>query len=381
MKGERTAVHVLIIVFNFTAILITVKTPQLIKVRSHKIFVSILFCHLLYGFVDLVWEFKQTIPLTALNFYFVHCGLCCMIMLTIDRIYAIKFPFRYKESPTWVTILMISSCFVLPLVVLVLQMTFLTPRFTIQSWTLMALIVFCIVGLTSANLLLYIVSVKHMRSAKRQVNSVRQNYPKRDGTITDTSAEGTMNPGFTEDSPQPSHTLNSSNADDSPDQSKVEPVPNKVKCKKEVSIESTQRESAPSLGRERFKRRRSSCIRLRKEVRAAYMCIRLVLSFTIMTLPWLVERIMRYTTGYKNEILWRVALFLTASNSVVDPVMYILFNRELRGEMHKRVCCCCKKSSSLESSFNKSSIYTHQASVLNSSWNGDNSIRFVNNKI
>ena len=318
MRGERTAVHILIIITNTVALLITTRTRNIMKVRANKIFASLLLCHLLYGIIDMAWEFTQPTLLTSFNFYFVHCGLCLMVMITLDRIFAIQKPFRYEITPTVVTYVMIISCFLLPLILLILQMIFRSPDFKIQAWSSMILIVFNIVVLSISNMLLFHITRKHIKCAKRQINSLNQNYAHSINPTVNIIASSNLS------------YQNDCKDTNRPNKGESPPI---IPGRTDIHAYDSQPHTRASVTNSWSK----------KEVRAAYTCIGMVLSFTLLTLPWVIERVIRFSTGYKNELFWRVALFLTACTSVVDPILYILFNRRLRSKMFQTVVCCRKK--------------------------------------
>lgn len=78
-----------------------------------------------------------------------------------------------------------------------------------------------------------------------------------------------------------------------------------------------------------------------KQVRAAHICAGVVISYCILWLPLMVHdflKVLRMGSSfvYRGSIYSIIALFLSLSNSLVDPVIYILLNRELKTEWKKR---------------------------------------------
>ena len=324
MQGARTVVHVLIIITNSTALLVTARCPKIMRVRANRIFASLLLCHLLYGIVDTVWEYTQPMILTAFNFYLVQSGLLLMLMLTIDRIFAIKAPFKYEMATMKITYFMIIFCFTIPLTLLILQMIFQPKDFKFQALAVMILIVFHIVVLTISNLLLLHVTRKHIKLAEKQISSLKKNYP---------SSPPHSSSSLPEDSYEANRQYHENNTSGQETHVSVGKI--------SVYTNGAQSPSKDSVTNAWSKR----------EVRAAYTCIGMVLSFTVLALPWLIERVIRFSTGYKNELFWRIALFLTACASVVDPIIYILFNRQLRKKMFGTFLILRKKANASSNVF------------------------------
>ncbi|XP_057308869.1 alpha-1A adrenergic receptor-like [Hydractinia symbiolongicarpus] len=78
-----------------------------------------------------------------------------------------------------------------------------------------------------------------------------------------------------------------------------------------------------------------------KQVRAAQICAGVVTSYCILWLPLMIHDFLKmFRIGssfvYPGSIYPTIALFLSLSNSLVDPIIYILLNRELKTEWKKR---------------------------------------------
>ena len=96
----------------------------------------------------------------------------------------------------------------------------------------------------------------------------------------------------------------------------------------------------------------------RKEnLRMAHMCILVVLAFIVCWLPLSVYRL-RYVIGME-PIVWfrRFALFLAASNSLVNPFIYLLKQKTLR--RHIQLIFCGRKAASNQRWYMESVRYHH----------------------
>ena len=92
-----------------------------------------------------------------------------------------------------------------------------------------------------------------------------------------------------------------------------------------------------AIGRFQVGRKNENKIRM-ENLYMAHMCILVVLAFIICWIPLSVYR-MRYVLGME-PIVWfrRFALFLAASNSLVNPFIYLLKQKKLRSHIKMIIC-------------------------------------------
>ena len=75
-------------------------------------------------------------------------------------------------------------------------------------------------------------------------------------------------------------------------------------------------------------------------VRSAKLCAGIVVSFTICWTPHALHDILKITNSapaivYSDSVLARCTLVLAFFNGIVDPIIYVLMNRELKGQIQK----------------------------------------------
>jgi len=116
---------------------------------------------------------------------------------------------------------------------------------------------------------------------------------------------------------------------------------NKRPAEKEVRKGSKQVQLAKNvskaIGRFQIGRKNENKIRM-ENLYMAHMCILVVLAFILCWIPLSIYRL-RYVLG-KEPIVWfrRFALFLAASNSLVNPFIYLLKQKTLRRHIKMLIC-------------------------------------------
>ena len=238
-----------------------------------------------------------------------------MIVMTADRMFAIKFPYAYERKSKVVVPILIPAGFLISVTLMIIQLsTDINYKLKLQSWAHLGLVFFNIIFLSVGNSFLFFVTHTHIRSIEMQQvaidvqNSRAEMNIIEEGVVIVNESQNTS-PNGSSDSTQPI---------------------SKRKTKLSAPKEKKWTRSSQSIRREARK------AILNKEIKAAYICIRMVASFTILWLPWSIERIFYLSDGEGNKTWRTVGKFLATLNSVVDPILYIMFNRTLRQQIWKK---------------------------------------------
>lgn len=89
--------------------------------------------------------------------------------------------------------------------------------------------------------------------------------------------------------------------------------------------------------------------------KSANICFALVASFMLLWLPYLIHNILSLKGTYipddcKSLTQWVEALGL--SNSIIDPIFFVLFRRDVKNAFHNKLCCFRRKKSLATSIYN-----------------------------
>ena len=293
IKIERILALVSIIIINAIVLFTILKSKSLMKVRTTQIFAVLSLTYLMYGIVDLTWEISDKNTIRYFIYLFLHCGQSVIIVMTVDRLMAIKCPFAYQRTTIRTTISMLCGAFLFALTVFTMQICFTT--LPIQSTVCTCLVFFNVLFLSTVNALMFSEARKHIVKIKTQQMSITEN--------SSHISNANVNIGqiiYERQNP-------------------VESV-HQVDYLQPATQNEIRRASQQDV-------RRSF---LRKEIRAAYMCIRLVASYAILWLPWSIHRSIKLITGNPYKDFLRAANFLAVCNALVDPILYIIFNKLLR---------------------------------------------------
>ena len=181
--------------------------------------------------------------------------------MTADRMFAIKFPYAYERKSKVVVPILIPAGFLISVTLMIIQLsTDINYKLKLQSWAHLGLVFFNIIFLSVGNSFLFFVTHTHIRSIEMQQvaidvqNSRAEMNIIEEGVVIVNKSQNTS-PNGSSDSTQPI---------------------SKRKTKLSAPKEKKWTRSSQSIRREARK------AILNKEIKAAYICIRMVASFTIL---------------------------------------------------------------------------------------------------
>ena len=269
------------------------------------------------GICDPLWEFIQSPYLASMILFWMHGSMISMVAITMDRIFAIKFPMRYiLISNTW-SYWMISIGVIIAAVVLTVQIEVgIDSYLKIQAYALVIMVLFNIVVLSTVSVLLFLVTLKHIKCIKSQEKAASLK-----NSICDMGKVLSVNPKVKD----ANHVSNVNPCS----QAKPKDVDNNSGW---TAVDSIRR---MSLSVKRNLQRRVSKLTMKREIKAAYLCIRMVATFAILWLPWIIERIYQLSGEPRHEEWIRIGQLMIMMNSVIDPVLFISYNKKLRHAIFK----------------------------------------------
>ena len=94
---------------------------------------------------------------------------------------------------------------------------------------------------------------------------------------------------------------------------------------------------------------------LDKQLRALHICVGMVISYVIFWSPLLIHDIAKFS-GYKNDTFSRTAILIVFCNSLADPIIYCMINKDLKLEILKIVRKRRRQSVPLKTITSKTSI-------------------------
>ena len=324
MDIEILIISVLIVPFNLLAIIPTLKNRALRVVPANIIAVTICFHHLMVGLSLIVQSFsKGTYSYTLhTKLFSIQVGLFGMVGLTIDRFFAIKLPFKYREKSTKFSFLVTMISVLLASVILIIELAIewqdqhhSHPK--IQEMAVVVTVFFDITVLSIVNTILFLETRRHIQHISKLklavLNAIR--LCKED-------------------------ELADENDDANPD------------CNDNRNLQKERSLRYWSLRAKNRIQRFSTNISARKEAKAAYMCIRMVLSFAVLWLPWSIGWVMSsgihnkdIDNGHNHSKFWQVSMCMALSNSIADPVLYMTSTRIIRYIFFRGSCTLCLSKS------------------------------------
>ena len=275
---------VIVIILNVMVIMIIVARKQLRKRHSNKFLLSLLGSHILLGCCDLGFSFSmhfnevatqnkssqtitQDIQIESMD-YVTGVGIILfmsLLIVTVDRIVSIKYPFAYLKLTTAKVISIIVVIWLLSISYTTLSYVFKFSESTGEIITL-TLMLASFITLSISNWTVYVI----VRKQIRQIMS----------TIVEENLPGN----------------------------------NTAKTSKRKLV-------------------------LDKQLRALHICVGMVISYVIFWSPLLIHDIAKFS-GYKNDTFSRTAILIVFCNSLADPIIYCIINRDLKLEIlqivHKR---------------------------------------------
>ena len=159
---------------NGSVIGILLSSSVLRRNRAIQLFINLLASYFVFNLLTI---FGVSIERVKVHDYIVALKLVAtlsLVVLTIDRMLAIKFPFRYHLLPSWSTILMSALCWIIPIAFTVVAKTVLEKSSLNQARSSKIVFVFIagIIFLVISNLIIF-------REARAQQKKIR-----RSNTIT-----------------------------------------------------------------------------------------------------------------------------------------------------------------------------------------------------
>ena len=364
-------ISTIIIFVNVTLILVISFNKTLRRKRSNKLLLNLLLSHLIVGLTYLIYHFVHIFFIWTLSFTAVVTAIFTMVMLTMDRYLCIRYPFFYEKLPKWVTYGSILLSWILGL------SFFVTKELGNKPTIFLITHLVAIVTLPTFNALVFKETRKHIKAISYSLVRVC----KAPETVTDNSNVGEIstdsNASRISATPNSIDRANEAQINNNTNQTPASSNNSKCVTKNETNNITTQ--ISPSLlrsnygaeiqyihnidilptsngnhhiGKAEFGNIRTSEIgaqvkktkkpetstqelrrlfTLRKEIHAAYICVLMVASYVFCWLPFIA---LEFSGVRCNKIVF----YLAISNSVVDPVTYISFNREIRSIIRKTFC-------------------------------------------
>ena len=280
------SISVTIVITNAIPSWIIISISKIRQNLSNKFLLNLLLSHLFTGLsyvlVTTIHLFKnQKFELQEIHASAEMVTEFAMITLTTDRFLCIRYSFQYEQLPQWLCYLMMFSCWFLG-----------TIHFIISSSSSafdgfeMVKITFLVIS-SIAVMALFINNTLIFKETLRQIKEISV-------SIT--------------------HKFEPTNA------SSISV--NDTKDNISQVVDSNRKANAEF---------RKQFIKV-KEIRAAYICVLMATSFIIFWVPLLV---VSFVEGYMSQYLVPT-IYLVIMNAIVDPVIYTIFNRNVRSNLIRR---------------------------------------------
>ena len=288
-------ISIILIIVNIIPIWIIISTRKIRRIMSNKFLLNLLLSHFTVGVMYLIPIVIPLLQNERLIIFSVNSGseiiaLFAMIVLTIDRFVCIMYPFIYNNIPKWLSYFIMLLCWLLGAIYLIIGVTLsVYNKMNVQ-----------IVFLVIASILLILLLVSNsliFRETRRHIKVI--------------SASITPDVEFSNTIVHSNDHISASSND------------------KAVVIYTENNE----LNKQSSKDLKKRFIQ-KKEIRAAYICILMVISYVIFWAPFFV---ISFVDNLYTGLNLERTIYLTIMNSIADPVIYITFNREVRSIITKRI--------------------------------------------
>ena len=364
-------ISTIIIFVNVTLILVISFNKKLRRKRSNKLLLNVLLSHLIVGLTYLIYHIVLIPFIWTLSFTAVVTAIYTMVMLTMDRYLCIRYPFFYEKLPNWVTYGSILLSWFLGLSYL------LTEELGNTQTIFRITHIVAMVTLPTFNALVFKETRKHIKAISYSLVRVC----KAPETVTDN--RGVKEISMDNNASRISATPNSNNR---ANEAQINNNTNQTSASSNNTLHVTKNETnnstthiSPSLLRSNYgaenqyihnieilptsngnhhiedaefgnikisekgaqvkttKKPETSTqelrrlFTLRKEIHAAYICVLMVASYVFCWLPYIA---LEFRGVHGNKIVF----YLAISNSIVDPLTYISFNREIRSIIRRKFC-------------------------------------------
>ena len=292
-------ISVILIIVNIIPICIIMFTRKIRRIMSNKFLLNLLLSHLSVGVVYLV---PIIIPLLQTERHILVCldtaseiiAMLAMIVFTIDRFLCIIYPFQYDNLPKRLSYFMMYLCWLLGAIYVTIGV--ISSVYNRRNiW-----IIVSVVG-SIAVILLLVSNILIFRETRRHIKVISASAVL--GTELTNTVASAINNG-------------------------------------QVEVTNTQQNEFNKTSSKELKKRFTQ----KKEIRAAYICILMVISYILFWLPLLVTGLVGNL--YRIKAMERI-IHLTIMNSIADPVIYISFNREVKSIITKRIKIIFQKSKTI----------------------------------
>ena len=276
-----------IVLVNTVSILITLSKDEIRRKRSNKLFLSLLSSHLMLGLVLIIrsmilwFSNKNDKHSRIFRNAAATISLCATISLAIDRFICITYPFRYSNLSKWFTNIIISVCWIVGIMYVIVNMIVTNYNALVRPFRVLNVI--AIITLPVCNALIFKESRKHIKHISASMVFRADTNASKDYSM---------------------EASNSKEKNTSIDEDK--------------SIGRNEKASSEDL---------KKVIILKKEMRAAFICILLMTSYIVCWLPITVRL---FITTKKDSYVTTFTEYLAMLNSIADPVIYVSLNSELR---------------------------------------------------
>ena len=289
------------------------------------------------------------------------------VPVTLDRLFAVKWPFRYQMMKTYRVLSVIGILWLLTIVFAILLFSLrINSRYGDMITVSLTIVMFTI--LISANVLVYKIVRRQTENIKKtfvQCNShdvVVLTLPTSSSTIpnmsppsnsvassSNTSVDEENSLHCNENKNKSPHTAFSpklkeykSNEDfENLDYQCTSPVhSNREISTNTTVIETLNGQNSKSNSRNTKAKTKETSLLDRRCVRSAYMCSGIVISFMLCWTPHALHDLLKITHAapsiiYSDSVIARATFILAFCNGIIDPIIYVSMNRDIKRELKK----------------------------------------------
>ena len=253
---------------------------------SNKCLLNLLLSHIVTALMYITVITIELFPNEQINFPNINGSATmiiwfALIVLAIDKLVCIKYPFHYQNLPKWLSYLMMSLCWVIGTIYLIIGKTFSSVN-SIKTLEITYAVIGAVVAivLLVSNTLIYKETQRHIKEISVSITS------------------------------------------------NIEVINTTV-----LSNNNIQRTGALTIDSNNTTELRKRFIQ-KKEIRAAYICISMATSYIILWIPFLV---VTFVHEFRTKTNLEITFYIGTINSIADPVIYISFNRIVRSNINKRL--------------------------------------------
>ena len=375
---------IIIVLLNSISVIIICSIKKERKKRSDQLLVNLLLCHALIGLISVSestveWVTKKNRQPSHIVAAGGIQSVCALIVLTIDRYVCIKHPFIHSRLPNWLNYLMITFTWLIGLSIITFQIqndihiSIHIPFLLIHS--------IGILSLPTCNTLVFIETRKHIlaisssivfnsvssrnagaendvktsendvntsendvKTTENDVNSSENDVktPENDLNVSENDVKTPENDVNTSENDAnsseidvkiPENYVNSSEIDVKISENDVNSPENDVKTP-ENNVKNAENKIHKKLNCDTKQSTTQDLRRqfiMKKEIRAAYICIFMVATYVILWLPLIIMSFC-VDTGSSQRVSFYV-FHLTMINSIADPLTYMSLSRDVKSRI------------------------------------------------